>query len=329
MLRKAARFIAPIAVGALLATAGCNVGSEDTSGDDGDIGTLETMTMGTGSVGGTYYPLGGAIAQMWNSNIDGLTVSTIATGASVENLTLMDSGDIQLAMSINGTATQAANGSGPFEETGALEDFTFLGNIYPEVMQIVATAGSGIETVADLDGKRVAIGPDGSGTQILTQAILDAAGVTPAETFADGFGDAASKLRDGQVDAAFGVLAVPDASLSEVAQNADVTLVSIPDDIRETLKTNDPTLSDMEIPVGSYEGIDNPATTVTAWATLYGPAGLDEDQVYDLVKNMYERTDEIDNAVAAQISIDTALDGLVDIDVHPGAQRYYEEVGAL
>ncbi|GAB3660347.1 TAXI family TRAP transporter solute-binding subunit [Glycomyces tarimensis] len=328
MLRKASRLIAPIAVGALLATAGCNVGSEDTSGDNGDIGALETMTMGTGSVGGTYYPLGGAIAQMWNNSIDDLTVSTIATGASVENLTLMDSGDIQLAMAVNGTATQAANGTGPFEDTGALEDVTFLGNIYPEVMQIVATADSGIETVADLDGKRVAIGPDGSGTQILTQTILDAAGVTPSETFADGFGDAAAKLRDGQVDAAFGILAVPDSSLSEVAQNADVTMVSIPDDIRETLKSDDPTLSDKEIPGGTYEGIDNDAVTVTAWASLYGPAGLDEDQVYELVKAMYENTGDIDNAVADQIAIETALDGLVDIDVHPGAQRYYDEVGA-
>ncbi|THV34620.1 TAXI family TRAP transporter solute-binding subunit [Glycomyces buryatensis] len=329
MLRKAARFIAPLAIGALLVTAGCNAGSEDTSGDNGEIGELSAMTMGTGSVGGTYYPLGGAIAQMWNNNIEGLTVSTIATGASVENLTQMAAGDIQLAMSVNGTATQAVNGQGDFEETGALEGVTFLGNIYPEVMQIVATDDSGIETVADLDGKRVAIGPDGSATQGLTMAILEAAGVEPAETFPDGFGDAASKLRDGQVDAAFGILAVPDSSISEVAQNADVHLVTIDDEIRQTLAADDPTLGDMEIPAGSYEGIEEGATTVTSWAALYAPAGLDEDQVYDLVKFMYENTDEVDNAVASQISIETAIDGLVDVEYHPGAQKYYEEQGLL
>lgn len=328
MLRKAARVIAPLVAGALLATTGCNVGSEDTSSEDGEIGVLEAMTMGTGSVGGTYYPLGGAIAQMWNSEVEGLTVSTIATGASVENLTLMNKGDLQLAMAVNGTATQAANGTDAFTDVGALE-FQMIGNIYPEVMQIVARADSGIETVDDLEGKRVAIGPDGSGTQGLTQQILDAAGVTPSQTFADGFGDAASKLRDGQVDAAFGILAVPDASLSEVAQNADVVMVTIPEEIRETLKTEDPTLSDKEIPGGTYQGIDNDAVTVTAWATLYCPAGLDEDQVYELTRTMYENTDMIDNAVADQISADTAIEGRVDIDLHPGAERYYEEQGLL
>lgn len=328
MLRNAARVIAPLVAGALLVTTGCNVGSEDTSGEDGEIGALESMTMGTGSVGGTYYPLGGAIAQMWNSEVEDLTVSTIATGASVENLTLMNKGDLQLAMAVNGTATQAANGTDAFADIGSL-DFQMIGNIYPEVMQIVARADSGIETVDDLEGKRVAIGPDGSGTQGLTQQILDAAGVTPSQTFADGFGDAASKLRDGQVDAAFGILAVPDASLSEVAQNADVVMVTVPEEIREALRTDDPTLSDKEIPGGTYQGIDNDAVTVTAWATLYCPGGLDEDQVYELTRTMYENTDMIDNAVADQISADTAIEGRVDIDLHPGAERFYEEQGLL
>jgi hypothetical protein len=237
----------------------------------------------------------------------------------------MENEEIELGMAVNGVATQAING-GTEQFPDAL-DFRMIGNIYPEVMQIVARADSGITTVADLDGKRVAIGPDGSGTQLLTQAILDAAGVTPSDTFADGFGDAADKIRDGQVDAAFGILAAPDATLTEVAQNADVVLVSVPEDMLDDLQSFDATLSAMTISGGTYPGIDADATTVTNWATLYAPTDLDDDMVYDLTKAMYEG--EINHAVAEAIQIETALDGRIDVEVHPGAEKYFEEVGAL
>ncbi|WP_199036886.1 TAXI family TRAP transporter solute-binding subunit [Glycomyces salinus] len=318
---------APVAGGALLAASACGVGSDagDDNGDEG--GERSEMVLGTGSVGGTYYPLGGGIAQMWSGAIDGLRVSTQATGASVENIKLLQDDEIQLAMSINGTATQAVNGEGDFE--GEEIELAFLGNIYPEVMQIVATADSGIETVTDLAGMRVAIGPDGSGTQGLTQTILDAAGVEPGETFADGFGDAASKLRDGQIDAAFGVLALPAASLTEAAQNADLVLVSIPDDVVATLLDADATMSSLPIPGGTYPGIDQDATTVTNWASLYALPSLNEDQVYELVKTLYENTGDVDHAVAGSISIDTATEGVVDVEYHAGAEKYFSEQGVL
>ncbi|WP_100444243.1 TAXI family TRAP transporter solute-binding subunit [Glycomyces xiaoerkulensis] len=328
MLRRIARIVAPVAATALLAT-GCGVGSD--GGDDGGGGDdgerMSSMVLGTGSVGGTYYPLGGAIAQMWSSNFDDLRVSTISTGASVENIRLLQSGDINLAMAVNGTATQAVNGEGEFGDTDV--ELSMLGNIYPEVMQIVAREDAEIETIADLEGMRVAIGPDGSGTQGMTQQILDAAGVEPGDTFADSFGDAAAKLRDGQIDAAFGILSLPAASLTEAAQGTDLTMVSIPDDVLSTLTEDDQTLSSLDIPGGTYDGIDNDATTVTGWATLYALPSLNEDQVYELVQSMYENADQIDHSVAASISLDTALDGQVDVELHPGAERYFEEQGVL
>jgi TRAP transporter TAXI family solute receptor len=315
--------MAAAAAAVLLVGSACDAGAPE-AGEE--LGELSTMVLGTGSVGGTYYPLGGAMAQMWSANVDGLNVSTVATGASVENLTMINRGDLQLGMAVNGTATQGINGTGPFE--GDAVDFVFLGNIYPEVMQIVATEDSGVETLADLEGKRVSIGPPGSGTQFLTQAILEAAGVTPSNTFEDGFGDAGDKLRDGQVDAAFGILALGDGTLTEVAQSTNVRIIDIPEDIVTALQADDPTLSVLEIPEGAYPGVPA-ATTVTNWATLYGPRGLNDDQVYELVKTMYENTDEISHAVAESIQIETALDGLIDIDIHPGAERYYREVGAI
>jgi uncharacterized protein len=325
MLRKAARFVVPLAAGALLATAGCNVGADDSSDDNGGGGEMSSMTMGTGSLGGDYYGIGSAIAQMWSSEIDGLRVSAEETGASVENITKINNGELQLGLAVNGTATGAVNGAGDFE--GVEVNIQVMGNLYPEVMQVVARADADIATIEDLDGKRVAIGPDGSGTQGLALRILEAAGVEPAETFADSFGDASSKLRDGQIDAAFGILSVPAASLQEAAQSVDLNFVAIPDDISSALMSADPTLSTHEIADGAYEGIAEGTTTVSNWATMYVAPGLNDDQVYEMTKALYESTGSIEHSLGGAIELENALEGVVDIDIHPGALRYYEEVG--
>ena len=152
-------------------------GGEQTEEAGGDAGGEMPgfLTMGTGSTGGTYFPLGGAIAGVWSGNSDGLDVSTQASGASVENLQLLQQGEIDLAMAINGTASAALAGEGDF--AGQEYDITYLGAIYREVNQIVARADAGITTVEDLAGKTVAIGPPGSGTAVFAEALLERAGI--------------------------------------------------------------------------------------------------------------------------------------------------------
>ncbi len=287
------------------------------------------LTMATGSTGGTYFPLGGAIAGVWSGNIDGLDVSTQASGASVENLQLLAQGEVQLIMSINGTAADAYAGTGEFE--GEEHDVTFVGNVYREVNQIVARADAGITTVEDLEGKTVAIGPPGSGTALFAEALLDRAGIELGEARQETFGEAADLLRDGAIDASFGVLALPAGSLEEVARATDLVLVSLEGDLLEQTLSDDPTLSEVQYEPGTYTGIDEPATLVTNWASLYTTSDLHEDAVYELVRVLYEHNDEIAaaHAVGSEIQLETALEGIGDIPIHPGAQRYYEEAGAL
>lgn len=316
------RFLAPLCTLALLFAA-CGTGGDDPMED---YGPLEALIMGTGPVGGTYYPLGGAMARMWNDEVGEPSVTTLATGGSAENLRMLAAGEVNLAMAVNGTAARAAAGEGEFED--APVDLALLGNLYPEVVQIAAAPDSGIAALADLDGKRVAIGPPGSATQATAEAVLDAAGVVPAETVEDDFGTAALGLSSGEIDAAIGVLAVPDAALGEAARSSGLTMVPIPEEVRVRLIADDPTLAEAEIPGGAYDGVAAPTATVRSWAALYAPAELDEDQVYALVEALYEHAGDIENAAAASIAAATATEGGAGVDLHPGAERYFAERGA-
>jgi hypothetical protein len=331
------RLGAALAAMALVAAA---CGDDDDNGDatgdgeqteePGDAGEEmpSVLTMGTGSTGGTYFPLGGAIAGVWSGNIDGLSVSTQASGASVENLQLLQQGEIDLAMAINGTAKSAIAGEGDFE--GQEYDITYLGAIYREVYQIVARADAGITTVEDLAGKTVAIGPPGSGTAVFAEALLQRAGIEVGETRQETFGEAADLLRDGSIDASIGVLALPAGSLEEVARATDLVMVSLEGDLLQQTLDEDSTLTQVEYEPGLYTGIDEPATLVTNWASLYSRADLHEEAAYQLTKVMYEMNSDIAaaHAVGDEIQLDTALDGAADVPVHPGAQRFYDEAGA-
>jgi uncharacterized protein len=337
--RWGTRVVAALAVPALLLAA-CN-GDDDAPVDDPDeevdddeeavdVDRPEFLTLATGSTGGTYFPLGGAMAGVWSGEIEGLRVSTQASGASVENLRLLDAGEAELVMAVNGVAADAMNGEGEFE--GEALEFSFLGNVYGEVMQIVASDPE-IESVADMAGKRIAIGPPGSGTEVVARDMLEAAGIDPdndIDALQESFGDAADGLRDGQIDAVFAILALPAGSIEEVATATDLFFVDIDDALLQGLLDADPTLSELQVEAGTYPGQDDEVTWVTNWATLYAPTDLHEDVVYDLVRVLYDENEQIAaaHAVGGQIQIDTALDGRADIPIHPGAQRYYDEVGA-
>ncbi len=325
--KRTLRLAAAIAAGAMILAA-CNGddGAADDNGEDAS-GDRTFLTMATGSTGGTYFPLGGAMAGVWNDNIDTVRVNTQSSGASVENLRLLDGGEVDLILAVNGVADTADAGTGEFDGTPL--DFVTIANIYGEVTQIVATADSGITEIADLAGARVALGPPGSGTEVIARTILEAQGIDPDNditAFNDTFGEAADGLRDGRLDAAFAILALPAGSIEEVATSVDITIVSIPQDLLDTLIADDPTLSALTIEAGTYSGQAEDAVTVTNWATLYATLDLDEDLAYELTRVLFEETESIANAVAvgSQIQLATSLDGNT-IDVHPGAQRFYDE----
>ncbi|WP_017726868.1 TAXI family TRAP transporter solute-binding subunit [Halalkalibacterium ligniniphilum] len=293
---------------------------------------ITELQMGTGSTGGTYYPLGQEMANVMNDNVEyeGFNVSAVASGASVENLGGIYRGEMQLGMTVHIPALEAFNGEGDFE--GAqVENFGFMGHIYPEVMQVVTTANTGITSIEDLRGKRVAIGPAGSGTQSAAKLILEAYGIEDGdyEAFEEGFGDAAARLQDNQLDASFGLLGLPASNIEELSFQREVVILPIEGDALNYITENSD-YGHLEIPADAYEFLDGPVDTITAYAILVGSTDqISEELGYEIVKGLYENVDSISHPQGVHLSLENILNGSEGLPLHPGAERYFKEQGLL
>jgi TRAP transporter TAXI family solute receptor len=328
MNRKWLAFLVLPAFAMTILAAGC--GGQDKAAKQ-DAPKVRQMFLLTGSTGGTYYPLGGAMAAVWNKNLaDKVQITPQPSGASVENLKRIGKGEAQLAMSMNNIADDAWKGQGAsFQDTGAIKNLRTIGVIYPEVYQGIAAADSNIQSIADLKGKRVAIGPTGSGTAVVSKDIFAEYGLQFSDFKPEyaGFGDASSKFKDGHIDANFGVLSVPAAAIQDVMTVRKVKIIEIPPDMVDKLKVKYPFFSKFVIPANTY-GNEKDAHTISMQAALYCQADLPEDLVYELTKAFYEKSADIaaTHAAGKYIKLETALDGITT-PLHPGAVKYYKEKG--
>jgi TRAP transporter TAXI family solute receptor len=284
-----------------------------------------------GSTGGTYFALGGAISTTWNKHLAGkVQVTTQPSGASVENYKRLGKGEAHLALGMNNVAEYAWNGEGEsFKDTKAIKNFRAIGVVYPEVFQGIVAADSPANSVADLKGKRVAIGPVGSGTAVVAKEIFAELGLQSSDYKPEyaGFGDAASKFKDGHIDANFGVLSVPAAAIQDVATVRKIKLIEFKGAEFDKLKAKFPYFSQFTVPAGTY-GNDKDLLTLNMQAALYCKADLKDDIVYELTKVFYENAAEIGAAHAAgkYIALEKALDGITT-PLHPGAVKYFKEKG--
>ncbi len=286
----------------------------------------------TGGTGGTYYPLGTKLAELINKYSNGLIeASAVTSGASVANAQALAAGDAQVIFIQNDIAYYAYNGLYMFKDN-KVSNIRGIATLYPETIQIVVRADSGIETLQDLAGKKVAIGAQGSGTAVNAEQILKAAGlwdkITPV--YAD-FKQAAQQLKLGQVDAAFLTAGIPTSAVVELAATTPVDLVEIPDDVLNKLHEQGYKFYvRVVVPKDTYNGMTKDVKTVAVKAMLACDSNLPDDVVYTITKILFEHLDELKQAhkKAEMISLDKALDGM-SIPLHPGAKKYYEEKGVL
>ncbi|HHT49983.1 MAG TPA: TAXI family TRAP transporter solute-binding subunit [Eubacteriaceae bacterium] len=327
-----------------LVLVGC--GSSDEIGKEGEgegeeeVGekdppkTKQQITILTGSTGGTYFALGGAMANTWTDYLDNIQVTSQPSGASVENINRLNAGEVELGISMNNIADNAWNGVGAFDKK--TQNFRTIGVVYPEVYQGVALKESGIVNLEDVKGKRVAVGPVGSGTVVLTEAVFAEAGLTfdDVKANSDGFGDAASKMQDGQLDAAFNVLSVPAAAIEEILTTREINIIEISDDLFAKLKAKHPFFSQYYIPAGTYGNTED-VKTINCQAALYCSPDLSEDMVYEITKVWAEHTAEVATAhnaakwLADEIAggnLQVILEGITT-PLHKGAYKYYLEKG--
>ncbi len=323
---------------ASMAFAGC--GADEPAVENGEepaeapVGEVQELLYATGGTAGTYYPLGGAMAAVWNEHIDAINVTIQPSGASVENLRLLDTRDADIVLAMNNIAEDAWYGEGSFEGT-EVQGFRAVGVVYPEIIQGVGLVDSGVYTIEDQAGKTVAGGPPGSGTAATTPHIFAAYGLTEDDMTVvnDTFGDAVDKMKDGHVDAAWNVLGAPASAIVDLLTAREVAFLEITGDELAQLQEEFPLIAPHVIPAGTYNyrGEDyDEIHTIALQAVLYVRDDLDDDIAYDLARVMYEHNDQIarSHATGEQIVIENALNGITT-EFHPGAIRYYEEQGVM
>lgn len=287
--------------------------------------------LATGGTSGTYYPFGGAIANIWNTKVQNMNVTAQATGASAENLRLISKGEAEFAIVQNDVMDYAFNGSDMFAGQ-KLANLATIGTLYPEVIQIAASTSSGIKSVKDMKGKRVSVGDAGSGVEFNAKQILLGYGLS----FDDikkanlSFKESSDAIQNGTLDACFITAGVPNAALQELALTAGLVLIPVNGAEASQIMNTYGYYTQFDIPSGTYKGSDVVTTTLAVKATLAVSSKLDEKVVYDLTKALFENQADLaaSHAKGKELSASYAVTG-VSVPFHPGAAKYYKELGLL
>lgn len=291
----------------------------------------QQLSIATGGTGGAYFPIGGGLAELIGEHVDGYSAVAEVTGASVENMALIQSDGADFAIALGDTVYQAYTGTGAFE--GRQVDTLALAALYPNAVQIVVPAESDIQSLADLVGKRVSVGAPGSGTEINAQAILNGNGITYEDLASAqrlNFNETADAIRDGDIDAGIWSVGPPTGSIISLAVTRQIRLIPLSAEEIANAKQLEPIFADYTLPTGIYEGITVDTATVGIPNALVVHGEMDDELAYQVTKLLFEHVDYLRQIHPA--ANDTTLDfsiGSSPIPFHPGAIRYYEEVGAV
>lgn len=283
----------------------------------------------TGGTSGTYYSFGGVIANLWNNNIEDMNVTAQSTGASGENLRLLNRGEADFAFVQNDVMDYAYNGIDMFEGE-VLTNFSAMLTLYPEVVQIAATKSSGIRSVSDMKGKRVSVGDAGSGVEFNANQILAAYGLTFDDIRKSNlsFKESSDGLQNGTLDACFIVAGVPNAAIQELSLSTDIFLVPIGDAQMRELTSLYKYYTESTIPANKYNGVNIDTKAVAVKASIAVNNNIPEEEVYQMVKTLFDKRDDLAAAHSKgnELNIEDAPKG-VSIPFHAGAIKYYEELG--
>ncbi len=285
------------------------------------------VSIATGGTSGTYYPIGGAIAQAVSKHPD--LQATAETGnAAVANINLIGKKEIEIAFVQNDTAFWAYNGQQMFKSP--VKSLRAVASLYPEHIQLITAKSSNIKTINDLKGKRVGIGAPGSGTEGDAQAIFQVAGIKYSEMKVDylDFGAVTSRFKDNQIDAGFVVAGYPTASIMDLATTKDITMLSFDDAFLAKLSKAHPYFIASSVPANTYKGVTTVTKTPAVMAILVTYDTVPETVIYNFTKTLFDNIKDVQasHAKGKEITLKTALEGLT-VPLHPGAAKFYKEKG--
>lgn len=294
--------------------------------------------IGTGGTGGTYFPVGGmianAISEASGTGVKGLVATAVASNGSLANINAIGAGQFEAGLTQADVAYWAWSGTGLFEGRPKVDSIRFVANLYPESVQIVVKRGSGIRSVADLKGKRVSLDEPGSGTLIDARIVLAAYGLTDRDLKPEylKMGPAADRMRDGALDAFFTVGGWPTGAIAELASSqGGIDLLPVDGDAAQRLLRQYSFFSADVIPADAYKGSAE-TKTIAVGAQLVTSAKLADALVHDITKALWNDATrkmlDAGHAKGKLIRRETAVDG-AGIPLHPGAERFYREAGIL
>lgn len=285
----------------------------------------QNYVIGTGGQSGTYYPLGGALAKVWNENIDGFNMKVEATRASVENSIKVDKGEQLVGIAMGDTVQKAFQGDKPFKGKLNLE---VLFALYPNVVQIVVPKDSPIKSVADLKGKKVSLGAAGSGTRVSAVTILASLGIAEADMDAQSldYSTTADAIANGQIDAGFITSSLGVGAITELALSRDIRILSFTSDEIAKVSEAIPAYQELDAPADIYNNV--PAFKAPAvWNVLIVNKGIDEELAYQMTKAAYENMDSVQQTVKVTTATTPAnATKLAGVPLNAGAKRYLDEV---
>lgn len=299
----------------------------------GALHAQQFFRIGTGGTAGTYYPVGGMIANAVSQ--PGKIVATAqASNGSLANVNAVGSGAMEAGFSQSDVATWAYTGTGAFEGKPKVGDLRLIATLYPEDIHLVAKKGSGIKGVADLKGKRVALDEPGSGTLVDARLVLAAYGLKESDIKPEYIkpNQAGDKLKDGSLDAFFFVGGAPAGAIAELASSGvGIELVPLSGPQAQALLKSSPWFSTHHIEAGTYK--DVAATdTLAVSAQLVTSAKVDNETIYQITRAMYsdatQKALQAGHAKGKFITKENAVKG-AGIPFHPGAERFYKEAGLI
>lgn len=322
------KFVACLLGMTVMATvvAGCGGDKKQDAKKDAKPAAQKFINIASGGTSGTYFPLGAAVADVFNKAIPGANASNQSTGASVANVNLLKQGKVEIAFIQNDIAYYAANGVEMFKDK-QVPNLKGIATLYPETVQIVTLKKNGIKSVADFKGKRVAVGAAGSGVEANARQIMNAYGIKYEDCKVQylSFGEAAGALKDGNVDVAFVTAGYPTAAVQELSTQHEVELVAVDDAKADELIKKYPFYTKTIVPKGTYKiAADTKALSVKCM--LATTDKVDEKLGYDMTKAIYSNLDRLKAAhkVANMITKESAKDGM-SIKLNAGAEKFLAE----
>lgn len=296
--------------------------------------SVTSLTMGSAGTSGAFYIIGAAMANEVNNNSDSLNIVLQSTAGTSENLALTESGEMDMGWSTAGSLFNAYFGTGWVPEDEKVENITGVMSLQFSFGQMLVRKDSGIENYGDLKGKKVCVGTTTAEVYDMSMAIMRAYGIDPEkdiEAFYLSQDEGCQKLQDGDIDATFIMAGIPTAAFTNLATDGNYDLVSADKEILEQLVAEDRSYNEVDvIPAGTYPNIDHDVYSLKAAAEIFCRRDISEDLIYEFCKQVYDHWDTIQasHGALADVSLEN-LPIMGDVELHPGAVRFYKEVGLL